>query len=492
MKQAFSSILLAVFFINAIAQTSELYVGIAQADLSPKLPVALMGQGYLRIAKVAATPLVAHVIALESRSCNSISDAAIMVSCDLSFLPLQFISMVRDEVHRNNPLIDVNKIVLNATHTHTAPVIDNGTKDNLMYPIPKEGVLQVDEYRDFFVQRVTKAILEAWNNRTPGSLTWGLSHAVVGYNRRPVYKDGSVQMYGNTNTPDFLNIEGFEDHDVNVLFFWDRQGKLIGTAINLSCPAQEAENRFEVNADYWHPVREKLKQRFGKDLCVLGWTSAAGDISTRPMYRKAAEDRMVRLRNLTQLEEMGRRVVAAVEEAYETVKDERYPNIVLIHKVEKLTLPMRLVTESEYAYCQAEIEKSKAKIAADPKEIETTLATINWNKSAIDRYESQKSNPNPEQEAEIHVIRLGDVAICTSPFELFTDFGIRIQARSKALQTFTIQLAGGPGSYLATASAVSHKGYGAIVQSCTVTPEGGQILVDRTVSLMNAMFTEIK
>ena len=32
--------------------------------------------------------------------------------------------------------------------------------------------------------------------------------------------------------------------------------------------------------------------------------------------------------------------------------------------------------------------------------------------------------------------------LCTNEFELFTDYGIRIQARSKALQTFVIQLVG--------------------------------------------------
>ena len=143
-----------------------------------------------------------------------------------------------------------------------------------------------------------------------------------------------------------------EDHDVNMLFFWDKAGKLIAMTIDVPCPAQEVETRSAVNADYWHPVREKLKQRFGPDLCVLGWIGAAGDQSPRPMYRKAAEERMIKLRNLSRLEEIARRIVLAVEEAYETVKNDRYANVQLIHKVENLTLPMRLVTEEECDYAQ--------------------------------------------------------------------------------------------------------------------------------------------
>ena len=88
---------------------------------------------------------------------------------------------------------------------------------------------------------------------------------------------------------------------------------------------------------------------------------------------------------------------------------------------------------------------------------------------------------------ELHVVRVGDVAIATNDFELFTDFGVRIQARSPATQTFVIQLAGG-GTYLPTERAARGGGYGAIAQSNRVGPEGGQVLVDRTVELIDSMW----
>jgi len=94
-------------------------------------------------------------------------------------------------------------------------------------------------------------------------------------------------------------------------------------------------------------------------------------------------------------------------------------------------------------------------------------------------------------EAEIHVLRIGDVVICTNEFELYTDYGIRIQARSNALQTFVIQLTG-PGSYLPTEKAVKGGSYSAVVQSNLVGPEGGQILVDRTVELINSLCPKMK
>ena len=94
----------------------------------------------------------------------------------------------------------------------------------------------MDEYIRFFVKQVSDGIIKAWNSREPGSVTWGLSHAAIAYNRRAVYADGTAVMYGNTNSPDFLNLEGTEDHDVNSLFFWNKSGKLTAMAINVPCP----------------------------------------------------------------------------------------------------------------------------------------------------------------------------------------------------------------------------------------------------------------
>ena len=88
-----------------------------------------------------------------------------------------------------------------------------------------------------------------------------------------------------------------------------------------------------------------------------------------------------------------------------------------------------------------------------------------------------------------YIVRLGDVAIATNPFELYTQYGIQMKARSKALQTFLIQLAG-PGSYLPTEPAVRGGGYSAIAESNEVGPEGGQVLSDRTVEVLNAMWPE--
>jgi len=396
--------------------------------------------------------------------------------------------MIRKRVQEKKREIDVTKIFLSATHTHTAPALaDDSTIFSFRYQIPEEGVLQVEDYRAYFVCQVADAIITAWEKRQPGSVSWGLSHAVVAYNRRVVYANGTSVMYGNTDSPGLMSLEGIEDHDINLLFFFNNQNHLIATCVNVACPAQDVEHRSAVNADYWHPVREKLKQRFGQELTVLGWGGAAGDQSPRPVYRKAAEERMIRLRNLSSTEEIARRIFIAVEEAYETVKNERCKNVPLIHKAKTISLPMRKVTPEEYELSRKERDMYKKQIAANPAAAANVFAPMTWNDDVVKRFEKQKENPNPEFETEIHVLRIGDIAICTNQFELFTDYGIRIQARSHALQTFVVSFAG-PITYLPTDKAAKGGGYSAVIQSGIIGPEGGQILVNHTVDLINQMF----
>ena len=82
------------------------------------------------------------------------------------------------------------------------------------------------------------------------------------------------------------------------------------------------------------------------------------------------------------------------------------------------------------------------------------------------------------------------MAFATNPFELFLDYGLRIKARSRALQNFLIQLACARGTYLPTRRGIQGKHYGAGAADNLVGPEGGQVLVDRTVDLISGMWGE--
>lgn len=458
----------------ALQSAGELLVGAASISITPDKPVALLGQMHTRISKEVESPILAAALALESRRGEQALDQAVFVACDLAVLRGGIIEKVREHVKGRLPDLDVTKLVFSATHTHTAPVFVEGT-----YDIPKDGVMQPTEYFEFLLGRLSDVVVQAWQARKPGRVGWGLGHAVVAQNRRAVYADGHAQMYGNTNQPDFRGIEGYEDHGVHVLFFWDQDQKLIATAVDVACTAQEVEGNSAVNADFWHETRQLLQARHGEGLVVLGWIGAAGDQSPHLLYRKTAEERMRKLRGLTRLQEIARRIDAAWADAFEVAQKEQHAEVVFAHRVQTIELPDRVVTEQEAQQAKAQAEK----LSQDPRQV--TL--MRWHQRVVDRFEQQQAGKAEPYAMELHVVRLGDVAIATNDFELYTDYGVAMQARSPATQTLVIQLTGG-GTYLPTERAVRGGGYGAIPQSNRVGPAGGQVLVDRTVELIQSLW----
>lgn len=454
---------------------AELRIGAASISITPDKPVALDGQFHLRVSRGVDNPITATAVAIEAREGDRVVDQAILLSADIVAFRASVPPLVRERLRAKLPGFDPRKLVLTATHTHTGPVTEEGK-----FEIPKEGVMQPREYVEFLVDRLAEVAVRAWNQRQAGGVSWGLGHAAVGHNRRAVYADGTAKMYGATGVPEFRGTEGGEDHGMELLFFWSPEQKLLAAGINISCTSQEVENRSTVNADFWHDVREQLRAGAGSELGVLGWPGAAGDLSPHFLYRKAAEERMLKLRGLSRTRDIGRRIGREVVEISELARGDIRVDVPFTHQVVDLVLPARKVTEKEAAEAAKEIEALKQK--------GDTSHRAAWHQATIDRHRTQGSAPTFT--AEVHVLRIGDIAIATNPFELFQDYGVQIKSRSKALQTFVIELTGRSGGYLPTSRAVAGGGYSAVVQSNKVGPEGGQELVNRTVELINGLWSK--
>ncbi len=454
-----------------------LYAGWAARDITPDRPVALSGQFHKRISTHVEAPLYATALALETREGKRSIDQAILVSCDLIGIDSSIPIRLRRSLQGKLPGLDTRKLILNATHTHTGPV--TGEK---WYEVTEPGVMKPAEYVDFLLIRLAEVASEAWQNRRPAGVNWGLGYATVGFNRRMVYEDGHAVMYGRNSTDDFRHVEGYEDSTIQTLFFWDGDGKLTGIAVDVPCPSQVVEGESYVSSDFWHDVRTILRERFSRDLYVLAWTGASGDLSPHPQIQKAAAARMRELSgNVSETRAVAMRIADAVGYAYGAVRNQTFDRVPLAHTVESLRLPSPAISKEEYLAAKAACEQIRAK----PREkwAREDFARLAWHEEVIDRYEHAEKHASYAM--ELHALRLGDVAIVTNPFELFLDYGIQMQTRSRALQTFVIQLACGDGGYLPTERAVAGGGYSAVAESVMVGPAGGQMLVDRTLGALN-------
>jgi len=411
---------------------------------------------------------------------------------------------VRSRLPASCPGLDPMKVVLNATHTHTGPEVRTPTAEG-GHTSTGTGVdldaMPVEDYVEFAVERIARTITDAWNARLPGEIAFGQDYAIIGHNRRWVDRDGESTMYGNTDTPTFCNIEGYEDHSVGVVATRDHEGTLTGLIVNVPCPAQVSESAFVLSADYWHETRQELRCRLGDELFLLPQCSAAGDQSPHLLYGKGAAERMLKLRDRTPRQEIAQRIANAVEETLASIGTEFKGDPILKHQVESLGLPMAVLTERDVQAATEEADQlhdqyqeEKRKLATDPasrqeprwyRSVTRAYRRMKWFQGVSRRFEAQKRGETLP--VEVHVLRLGEVVFATNPFEYYLDFGIYIKARSKAIQTFLVQLAG-PGTYVPSTRSVSGGGYGSIPASNPVGPEGGWQLAEMTTGMIEHLW----
>ena len=468
-----------------------LRIGWAIEDITPESHVSMRGQYYERISEYVQSPLKVTALAIEYLDENGEKEQAIMISMDLSPAYLATQVALRDKIKEDIPDFDINKLFLNATHTHSAPEPDVAT-----------------EYGQLVLNQLSKAAINAWNNRKPAGISRALGHAVVGHNRRVQYADGTTQMYGSTDREDFIGMEGPSDPGVDMLFCWDLNRKLTGIVMNVACPSQVTEARYYVSSDYWGELRREIEKRYSDDVYILTQCSAAGDISPRDLPRgyKSGEPNMWDVAGAV---EIGRRLAGVIEDAYTDARNNIQTDVAFKHAVRFIDLPTRRVSEDEYQEAVQAVKEIRTREPDDPdspntawnrflKEIEenekikeygpwdnklSDFGQLKKKEALIEKYKNQDNDPFCR--VEVHVIRLGDIAIATNPFELYVDYGFRITGRSKAKQTFLVQLCSGTMGYVPTARAIRGGGYSAMVTR--IGPEGGKVLVDKTVELINTM-----
>jgi len=199
--------------------------------------------------------------------------------------------------------------------------------------------------------------------------------------------------------------------------------------------------------------------------------------------------------NMAQRTEIALRIAAAVDDALPAASRDIRDEIAFAHARSVLEAPARRLTPSDVRACQERIGffENRVKVlgheGADPlsPEFSSCAGQLRYYQRALERHEGMASGRNTTVPVVIHALRLGDAAMVSNRFEFMLDFGERIKARSPAVQTFVVQLAG-DGSYLATDRAERAGGYGAWFASTLVGHDGGQLIVEESLRMIEGMF----
>jgi len=500
---------------------SKILIGWAEESLVPDKKVSLAGQFYERISEAVESEICATAMAVESDG-----EQMILVSVDMEGFPEALVNLAREKFAKLTKEIEPRKLIISATHTHASMrVAGRGSaksKSGQMVDtraamlekfLPKDklyvanvtvddSILTPEEGTELVTDKIALAAHRAWESRQEAYYTNEFGRAAVGMCRRVCYDDGSAQMWGDTNTANFVSMEGGNDSGIELIYTFDANKKLTGVVTNIACPAQILEQRNFISADYWGRAKAILREKLGEHIYLLGLCGAAGDQCPRDLVRWVEPETPIKDPNVKRpypikrkadpsmfdisgCNRVGKRIANEIISVYEEIADLK-DEAVFEHKIIDMDLPLRRVTIREYDNAVREIEyyieKNKDKEAFDYED----SARLNVHIGTIQRYRDQQLQNIVT--AETHIIRFGNISISTSPFELFLDYGNIIKARSLSEQTFIVQLCCGGLGYLPTEKAEKGGHYSAYVSSGRVGHEGGDLLVRKTIEEINKMF----
>lgn len=502
---------------------ATLNIGWSEKSITPEKKASLAGQFAERISEYVEKPVTVTCLVVEQGG-----EQMILCSEDLVAVGWNVVKEVRARVAAANPEIDPMKIILASIHTHTAPTVPRTSRLNdggepiatfrslLEKELPagrkyvesanvtnNPDIATGAEMFELVVSQTVAAILEAWENRKAGAFSNAFGRAAVGMCRRAAYSDGSAQMWGDTNTAVFAELEGGNDSGIELLYMFDDDQKLTGIVANVACPAQCVQHRLFISPDYWGEVKVRLRKYFGEDIYLLALCSAAGDQCpvdlvrwvepesdlndpnckrSNPPKRKADPSMF----DLAGMRLAGRRVANEIIQVYEDGLDEVQKDAELAHTVMDCQLPLRRGTLAEAAAAKKAIREYIRDTEGDVDY--NNVAQLQIHLGLLQRMDLQeKVDVLP---TEVHIMRLGTVAFATNPFELFLDYGNQIRARSAAEQTFLVQIANGHEGYLPTEKAEKGGHYSAFISSGKVGHVGGEQLVRETLTEIRKLFKD--
>lgn len=478
-----------------------LEIGWAECDVTPSLDgkkVVLCGLYYPRIATNIHSRLKFTCCAMRMGD-----EQVLMGSLDTVSGWRPFAEKLAARVHELVPEIRPESVFVGCTHNHSAPymrpcytpAVKKWEKDH-------PGCLSPDEYADFVLERAAGAFAEAWRAARPGSVARSFGTARLGHCRIAAYADGTSEMYGDTNRSDFIGMLEGEDSGVELLFTYDAEGRKTGVFINATCPSQVMEQNYEISSDFAGAAREKLAREHGEGFHTIYHLGPAGCQSPRDLVRGKDLDGFSGW-DAASVEALADRVVRCVDEA---MPKARPCKPALRHVVRRMHMPIRRVSADEVAAARRELAELEAKwpgtsawedYMREVHHYERTngrfpydsklhpYAAMDVCRAVIKRSALQETDPFLDFES--HIVRIGDVAFVTNPFELYLVFGQTIKARSAAKQTFLIGKCDSLG-YVPTERSEKAVGYSGGVNVGRLGHQGGYLFCDEVVRGISELF----
>jgi hypothetical protein len=303
------------------------------------------------------------------------------------------------------------------------------------------------EYNPWFLEQILTAVREAAAVMTPVTVSAGRGiDGRVAFNRRFVMRDGTAITHAQGPRDQILYREGPIDPEVGVWRFADASGADHALWLHHSChPCHGYPHRYVI-PDWTGQWETDMMQGPDGSRCAVTLNGCCGNVHHHDHLDPGFADDYLRMAEL--LSETAKQTLA------EGMQPVRTEPIRIINR--KLQLPWRRLSADEIAEAEA-----KLKEFPEPEWLDESREVVAWDwVYAVGRLElaaAQKQYPFIPY--EIHVIRLGDLALVGLQGEPFVEGQLEIKLKSPAPFTMVAHFCNGYAGYLPTKRAFAGGGY---------------------------------
>jgi len=394
-------------------------------NISPlKFPVIINGGMTERTADKLNDPLHARCLVLDDGATQ-----IAMVVVDSCMVPRHLLDEAK-ELAQQATGIPTNRMLISATHTHTAPSV--------------HGCLGSDadeEYARFLPPQIAKGIAEAHQRLQPARIGWAVGRdeknvacrhwlmkpGVAPTNPFGGTRDDTVMMHPGHNNPNAIIATGRPDPAVPVISIQTTSGEPL--AIYSAYSLHYVGKTQPVSADYFALFCDEISRQIKAD-ANPSFMAALANATSGDMWLMDYTD-MAR-REYT-LEGVAQDVAAAAYEAYGRIEYRDWVPLAMEESL--LTVGVRMPSDEEVAKAQ---EYMKTFEGRKPKDVPEVYA----------RETVLLSQMPPTRELKLQAIRIGELGIGTIPNEIYASTGLFIKKHSPFKTTFVVELANGCEGYI--------------------------------------------
>lgn len=346
-------------------------------DVTPEYPIHILGHSMRKEKSKGAHDAIEFII----MSLIVDEKRFLFITADLLGVDYEFTGTVRKAIS-NQVKIDEDSIVISATHTHSAPLIND-----------RDSTKQYDEkYRQFIIDKLIHSSLSLFGKEER------VKTVICKYGK-------SEGFYGNRDIKD-----GYGDQNIYVVNFYNNHEEVIASLVNIACHSTVLSPvEYQLSADLLGAIRRELAKIL--KITPLVTNGAAGDMSNRH-YRQAND--------FNELSRLSKGIVMQVQNFNKEMELE----------LEEPTIDSFIFTE-ETEVNQEEVSQKlnemKEKLA-----LSKTFEERKYLYSEIQDYEEQLKQKKFILNFETSIIDMKDLQLVVLPCEISASLGKKIRHNSKA------------------------------------------------------------